>query len=101
VMVLPLVAVLWPGAVLRCFAIDQLVTAALAIASAVRLRRSDVVLWCPTFAVIRVINCFVWVRTFWTEVVRGKLLDVWFTPERYERCLDDRAESQAREAFCA
>ena len=101
VMALPLVAVLWPGALLRCFAIDQLVTAALAIASAVRLRRSDVVLWCPTFAIIRVINCFVWVRTFWTEVVRGKSLDVWFTPERYERCLDNRAKSQAREAFCA
>jgi hypothetical protein len=99
VMALPLVAVLWPGALLRCVAIDQLLTAALAIASAVRLRRSDVLVWCPTFVIIRVINCFVWVRTFWTEVVRGKSLDVWFTPERYERRTDDHAHTQARRHF--
>ena len=101
VMLLPLVAVLWPGALLRCFAIDQLLTAALAIASAVRLRRPDVVLWFPTFAVIRVINCFVWVRTFWTEVVRERSLDVWFTPDRYERRAGGHDNTQAREAFCA
>ena len=101
VMLLPLLFLLWPGAVLRCLAIDQLVTAALAIASAVRLRRLDVVLWCPTFAIIRVINCFVWVRTFWTEVVRRRSLDVWFTPQRYERGTDAHANTQTREAFCA
>ena len=101
VMALPLVAVLWPDALLRCFAIDQLVTLALAIASAVRLRRPDVVLWCPTFVIIRVINCFVWVRTFWTEVVRGTSLEVWFTPERYERRTNDHTNTSAREAFCA
>ena len=101
VMLLPLVAVLWPGALLRCFAIDQLLTAALAIASAVRLRRPDVVLWFPTFAVIRVINCFVWVRTFWTEVVRERSLDVWLTPQRYERRAGGHDNTQGREAFCA
>jgi biofilm PGA synthesis N-glycosyltransferase PgaC len=101
VMLLPLLAWLWPQAVLRCLVIDQLVAASLAIVTAVRLRRLDVVLWCPTFIVIRVINCFVWVRTFWTEVVRGKSLEVWFTPQRYERRADAHVTTQAREAFCA
>jgi cellulose synthase/poly-beta-1,6-N-acetylglucosamine synthase-like glycosyltransferase len=88
VMLLPLLTWLWPQAVLRCFFIDQLVAVGLAIVAAVRLRRLDVVLWCPTFVVIRVINCFVWVRTFWTEVVRRRSLDVWFTPQRYGRTGD-------------
>lgn len=101
VMLLPLLAWLWPQAVLRCLVIDQLVAASLAIVTAVRLRRLDVVLWCPTFIVIRVINCFVWVRTFWTEVVRGRSLEVWFTPQRYERRADAHVTTQAREAFCA
>jgi len=101
VMLLPLLFILWPQALLRCLVIDQVVTTALAIASAVRLRRADLVLWCPTFVVIRAINCFVWVRTFWTEVVRRRSLDVWYTPQRYERRSGDRPTSQAREAFCA
>lgn len=101
VMLLPLLALLWPEAVLRCLFIDQLVATTLAIVTAVRLRRLDVLLWCPTFIVIRVINCFVWVRTFWTEVVRGKSLEVWFTPQRYERRADPHVTTQAREAFCA
>jgi cellulose synthase/poly-beta-1,6-N-acetylglucosamine synthase-like glycosyltransferase len=101
VMLLPLLAWLWPQAVLRCLVIDQLVAASLAIVTAVRLRRLDVVLWSPTFLVIRAINCVVWVRTFWTEVVRGQSLEVWFTPQRYERRADTHVTTQAREAFCA
>jgi cellulose synthase/poly-beta-1,6-N-acetylglucosamine synthase-like glycosyltransferase len=101
VMLLPLLTWLWPQAVLRCFFIDQLVAVGLAIVAAVRLRRLDVVLWCPTFVVIRVINCFVWVRTFWTEVIRRRSLDVWFTPQRYERRAGADVTTQAREAFCA
>jgi len=101
VMLLPLLFLLWPGAVMRALVIDQVVAAALVIASAVRLRRLDLVLWCPTFAFIRVINCFVWVRTFWTEVVRGRPLDEWFTPQRYERRSDDQVSTRAPEAFCA
>jgi poly-beta-1,6-N-acetyl-D-glucosamine synthase len=98
VMLLPVMVILWPEAMLRCLVIDQLLTAALAVASAVRLRRADVVLWCPTFVFIRAINCWVWVRTFWTEVVRGRSLDVWFTPQRYER---KTGKSQSSEAVCA
>jgi cellulose synthase/poly-beta-1,6-N-acetylglucosamine synthase-like glycosyltransferase len=101
VMLLPLLTWLWPQAVLRCLFIDQLVAVGLAIVAAVRLRRLDVVLWCPTFVVIRVINCFVWVRTFWTEVIRRRSLDVWFTPQRYERRAGADVTTQAREAFCA
>ena len=101
VMLLPLLMWMWPQAVLRCLVIDQLVAVSLAVFSAARLRRLDVLLWWPSFIVIRAINCFVWVRTFWTEVVRGKSLDVWFTPQRYERGTGDRVSTQTREVFCA
>jgi cellulose synthase/poly-beta-1,6-N-acetylglucosamine synthase-like glycosyltransferase len=102
VMMLPLLAVLWPEAVLRCLIIDQIVSAALVMVSAVRLRRLDVMLWFPTFAFIRAVNCFVWVRSFWTEVVRGRSLDEWFTPQRYERSGDRPAiQARARETICA
>ena len=102
VMMLPLLALLWPEAVLRCLVIDQIVTALLALMSAVRLRRLDVMLWFPTFAFIRVVNCFVWVRSFWTEVVRGRSLDVWFTPQRYERSTDRQSiPAESRETLCA
>ena len=101
VMLLPLLAWLWPQAVLRCLLIDQLVAVTLAVISAARLRRLDMLLWWPTFIVIRAINCFVWLRTFWTEVVLRKSLEVWFTPQRYERRTPDHANTQAREALCA
>lgn len=101
VMLLPLLVWMWPQAVLRCLVIDQLVAVSLAVISAARLRRLDVLLWWPSFIVIRAINCFVWVRTFWTEVVRGKSLEEWFTPQRYERRTSDRVSTQTREVFCA
>jgi len=100
VMLLPLALLMWPGAVLRALLFDQLVAAVLVIVSAVRLRRCDVVLWFPTFAFLRAINCFIWVRTFWTEIVRGKSLDVWFTPQRYERPSSDHANRQGG-SLCA
>jgi hypothetical protein len=55
-----------------------------AVACAVALRRSDVVMWCPLFSVFRFINALVLLRTFWREVVRGHTLQTWFSVGRYD-----------------
>jgi cellulose synthase/poly-beta-1,6-N-acetylglucosamine synthase-like glycosyltransferase len=84
VLALPVLAWLWPTAALRVVLLDQLVLALLAVVSAWRLRRLDVLLWFPTFAPLRVMGCLVLLRTFWLEVVRRQTLHTWFSVARYD-----------------
>jgi cellulose synthase/poly-beta-1,6-N-acetylglucosamine synthase-like glycosyltransferase len=80
----PVCAYFWPVAVLTWFLFDQLVMLVAAVACAVALRRSDVVMWYPVFSVFRFINALVLLRTFWREVVRGHTLQTWFSVGRYD-----------------
>ena len=64
--------------------VSLMLTATAALVTAIHLRRVDIFLWCPTFGVLRLVNCFVLVRTFWAEVIRRQTLRVWFTPARYQ-----------------
>jgi hypothetical protein len=74
----------------------------IAIMSALKLRRIDVLGWYPTFTLLRVINCAVWLKTFWVEIVRRRTLHTWFTPERYEQNKGTRQSlSSPKEAVCA
>jgi cellulose synthase/poly-beta-1,6-N-acetylglucosamine synthase-like glycosyltransferase len=82
-LLLPVLAMFAPGMALRWLLFDQALMLIAAALCAVRLRRPDILLWSPTFIILRFVNCFVWVRSFWREVVRGHSLRVWFTPERY------------------
>jgi biofilm PGA synthesis N-glycosyltransferase PgaC len=101
-LLMPLVAIAAPGLVLRWLLLDQLVVFATALLCAIKLRRPDVFLWAPTFIVIRFINCFVWVRTFWTEIIRRNTLTVWFTPQRYQhREPSGTILECSQEAICA
>ncbi len=84
VLALPLLAWLSPAAALNCLLLDQSVFALLALVCAWRLRRFDVLLWFPTFAMLRVIGCVVLIRTFWLEVVRRQTLRTWFSVARYD-----------------
>jgi poly-beta-1,6-N-acetyl-D-glucosamine synthase len=84
VLAVPVLAWLWPTATLRWLLLDQSIFALSAIACAWHLRRFDVLLWFPTFALLRVIGCVVWVRTFWLEVVRQRTLRTWFSVARYD-----------------
>jgi len=86
-LLLPLVALFSPSLVWRWLVLDQLIMLAAAVVCACRLRRLDVLLWSPTFMVLRLINCVLWLRTFWTEIVRRHTLTQWFTPERYQHDL--------------
>lgn len=82
-LLLPVIALFAPGVALRWFLFDQAIMLTGAVLCAVRLRRLDILVWSPTFAFLRFVNCVIWVRSFWTEIVRGNTLRVWFTPERY------------------
>ena len=86
-LLLPLVALFSPSLVWRWLVLDQLIMLATALVCACRLRRLDVLLWSPTFMVLRLINSVLWLRTFWTEIVRRHTLTQWFTPERYQHDL--------------
>ena len=84
VLALPLLAWLSPAAALNCLLLDQSVAALLALVCTWRLRRIDVLLWFPMFAMLRVIGCVVLIRTFWLEVVRRQTLRTWFSVARYD-----------------
>jgi cellulose synthase/poly-beta-1,6-N-acetylglucosamine synthase-like glycosyltransferase len=84
VLALPLLACLWPQAILRGVLLDQCVSALAAIVCAYKLRRLDVLLWFPTFVVLRFIGCGILLRTFWCEVIRRRTLRTWFSVARYD-----------------
>jgi hypothetical protein len=67
---------------------------------AVHLRRPDVLLYSPTFVVLRLISSFLWLRTFWTEIVRQRRLSTWFSPRRYQ-CRPSPAPSRSCEVINA
>jgi cellulose synthase/poly-beta-1,6-N-acetylglucosamine synthase-like glycosyltransferase len=94
---LPIFALLWPQATMRMILLDQAVFAASAVFCAARLRRVDVVAWFPTFAVLRLVGCVIWLRTFWREIVRGRTLRTWFSVERYNT--DVRPNHHARNSL--
>jgi cellulose synthase/poly-beta-1,6-N-acetylglucosamine synthase-like glycosyltransferase len=85
VLLMPLLAIARPHLALRWLLLDQLVVVATALLCALKMRRPDVLFWSPAFVVLRFINCFLWVRTFWTEIVRRHTRAGWFTPQRYGR----------------
>jgi cellulose synthase/poly-beta-1,6-N-acetylglucosamine synthase-like glycosyltransferase len=84
VLAAPLVAWLWPHAALRWLMLDQAVSLFTALICAAQLRRFDILMWFPTFVVLRVAGCAVWVRTFWLEIVRQRTLRTWFSVGRYD-----------------
>jgi poly-beta-1,6-N-acetyl-D-glucosamine synthase len=81
---LPFLLFVMPDLVWRWMALDLAVVITTAAVCAVHLRRPDVLLCSPTFAVLRLIGAFLWLRTFWTEIVRQRTLSTWFSPRRYQ-----------------
>jgi cellulose synthase/poly-beta-1,6-N-acetylglucosamine synthase-like glycosyltransferase len=88
---LPVLAWLWPAAALTAVLLDQAAVALAAIVCGVYHRRPDVILWCPTFPLLRVLGSAIWLRTFWREIVRKQTLDTWFSVGRYDS--DDRSSA--------
>jgi len=82
-MLLPLLICLWPAAVCRWLALDQSMILAASAYCAVATRRLDVLLCAPSYVILRVINSAVFLKTFWSEVVRRRDLNNWFSVQRY------------------
>ena len=80
---LPFTAWFRPSAVASLLLLDQAIWLALAVTFAIYLRRLDILVSFPTFFFIRVLNCAVFLRTFWTEVVLRRTQREWFSVSRY------------------
>jgi biofilm PGA synthesis N-glycosyltransferase PgaC len=83
-LVLPLLLWVWPRAILTWLALDQLLVGATAFYCAMVVRRLDVLVWWPAFVVLRWINAFVLLTTFWQEIVLRRARRHWFSVGRYE-----------------
>lgn len=80
---LPLLAVLWPTAVLSWLAIDFSMVVIFAVACAIALSRPDILASCVVFPLLRFVNCAVLLRSFWLEVVCNQQSFDWFSVGRY------------------
>lgn len=82
---LPLFLYLFPSATLRALLIDQLLGAGLATVCAVQLRRADILACIPFYLVMRGINCYVLLSTFWREIICARQTEAWFSVSRYSQ----------------
>ncbi len=82
---LPVFLLLFPAVTLRALLIDQLLWAGVAVYCAAQLRRPDVLAAVPLYIVMRSINCYVLLRTFWAEVICSRQTETWFSVSRYSR----------------
>jgi cellulose synthase/poly-beta-1,6-N-acetylglucosamine synthase-like glycosyltransferase len=82
---LPLFVWLFPALTLRALLLDQLMWAGVAVYCATNLRRPDVLAAVPLYVVMRGINCYVLLRTFWAEVVCSRQTETWFSVSRYSQ----------------
>jgi len=87
VIALMLPVFLWmsPVFTLRALVIDQLLWAGLGVLCAAELRRVDVLTCIPFCIVMRSINCFVLLRTFWAEIICSRQTETWFSVSRYSQ----------------
>jgi cellulose synthase/poly-beta-1,6-N-acetylglucosamine synthase-like glycosyltransferase len=83
VMLLPLLLVVWPSAVMRWVLLDQVLVLVGSLYCALVMRRLDVILWAPSFTVLRFLGSAIFLKTFWQEIVRQRSLGSWFSVQRY------------------
>ena len=80
---LPLLACVWPKAVLQWIVFDQTFMSGLALLCAIKMRRFDILTSLAAFPMLRVINSAILLRTFWAEVIRRQQSLEWFSVSRY------------------
>jgi poly-beta-1,6-N-acetyl-D-glucosamine synthase len=82
---LPVFLWMFPGLTIKALLLDQLLWAGVAVFCAVQLRRADVLAAIPLYIVMRSINCYVLLRTFWAEVICSRQTETWFSVSRYSQ----------------
>jgi hypothetical protein len=75
--------IVWPRIAVQWFLIDQALVLAGSSYCAIAMRRSDVLVWAPSFTVLRYLNSIIFLKTFWREIVRQRSLGAWFSVQRY------------------
>jgi cellulose synthase/poly-beta-1,6-N-acetylglucosamine synthase-like glycosyltransferase len=80
---LPLLLFSSPDVFLQALMVDQLLMAVFAIYFAARLRRRDVVLYFPSFLLLRYASAFVFTWTFVRVIICKVGRPQWFSPARY------------------
>jgi poly-beta-1,6-N-acetyl-D-glucosamine synthase len=88
---LPILGWLYPAAVLSWLVLDQMLWLTLALGFALHERRLDILRGFPLFMLVRVVNCLVLLRTFWSEVIRRKTRREWFSVARYSSSVANAA----------
>lgn len=64
------------------FGLYLLASVATGVYAAIRRKRLDLVFYSPLYLVITMVNAYVFLEQFLSEIVMGRKLDTWFKPER-------------------
>ncbi len=82
-LLVPLWVVFYPRVALFGVGLDWLVLIVLSLVCAVCDGRMDVLYCSPLYVVLRFVDCFVFVYSYWKTVVRRQQIRRWFTATRY------------------
>jgi cellulose synthase/poly-beta-1,6-N-acetylglucosamine synthase-like glycosyltransferase len=82
-LLLPLVLFIRPKVAIYGTGMDLLALVLLAIVCAIRERRTDVLTALPTYEVLRIVDCSVFLYSFWNTVIRRQQVRGWFAVKRY------------------
>ncbi len=80
---LPLWLLLFPVIVIKIILLEFCVIALLATVVAIVEKRMDVIFYSPTFPLVRYLDCFLLLYSFWNIIVRRKRVSTWFSVSRY------------------
>ena len=90
---LPILAVLFPRAVMTWLAIDIAMVTIFSAACAIALKRPDILATIALFSFLRFVNCVVLLRSFWLEVVRNQQALDWFSVGRYSAAMVENSNA--------
>jgi len=82
-LLLPLLLLVRPRIAIYGASMDFVVLVVLAFVCAIRERRSDVLTALPTYEVLRLLDCSIFLYSFWKTVIRRKQVRGWFAVKRY------------------
>jgi cellulose synthase/poly-beta-1,6-N-acetylglucosamine synthase-like glycosyltransferase len=79
----PIGLAFWPKTFLSGLLIDATVLLVVSIFCGIMDRRWDVIYYYPTYEFLRIVDAFVFLRSFWDVAIRKRKLHNWFSVRRY------------------
>ena len=83
-MLMPLWLLLFTKAALLALSFDLLLTVSLSLCIGIFNKRKDVFLYSPVYPLLRLVDCTVFLYSFWKIVMRRQKILTWFAVNRYE-----------------